>query len=457
MVEGVDVKCVRDAQAACAEMQGLRDGTSSLILVDVPFSEDGSTLLCDMSTGTNRPVLPLSVRRQVFDVVHGLAHPGVRATRRLMQARYIWKGMAHDVGEWVRQCVACQKAKVYRHIAAPLQEFQTPDERFSHIHVDVVGPLPVSRGCTYLFTVIDRFTCWPEAIPVAETSTVSLARVLISAWISRFGVPVRITSDRGAQFTSQLWADMSEILGIRLSMTTAYHPQANGLVERLHRRLKDALKARLGGPDWCDQLPWVLLGLRTEPKVDLDASVAELVYGAPISIPGELVPEVGKDENVAARLRHLRSVVGGLRPAPTTTHGGKKSTFPGGLLEARFVFVRRGAHAAPLQPPYDGPFKVVHAGPKVFRLQMGSKEETVSVDRIKVAHLDPGVDPPVVVPPRRGRPPLQRPNVPLPLIPVPIPPRPATTIATHGGRPDRGPRFSRAGRLCKRTVRYGVG
>ena len=101
----------------------------------------------------------------------------------------------------------------------------------------------------------------------------------MSTWVARFGVPSLITSDRGAQFTSQLWAEMSELLGVKLSVTTAYHPQANGLVERFHRRLKEALKARLQGPDWSDHLPWVLLGLRTEPKEDLGASTVELVYG----------------------------------------------------------------------------------------------------------------------------------------------------------------------------------
>ena len=69
------------------------------------------------------------------------------------------------------------------------------------------------------------------------------------------------------------------------------------------------------------------------------------------------------------------------------------------------MFVRHSAHTPPLQPPYDGPFTVVRAGKKGFRLQMGEKEETVSVDKIKVAYLEPGVVPLVAIPPRHGRPP----------------------------------------------------
>ena len=76
-------------------------------------------------------------------------------------------------------------------------------------------------------------------------------------------------------------------------LTTAYHPQANGMVERSHRQLKDALKARTAGADWPSHLPWGLLGLRAAPKEDSSISSAELLYGAPLVLPGQLpgVPE----------------------------------------------------------------------------------------------------------------------------------------------------------------------
>ena len=78
-----------------------------------------------------------------------------------------------------------------------------------------------------------------------------------------------MTSDCDLQFTSKLWADISSLLGTKLSRTTAYHPQANGITERFHCCLKEALKARLCGTDWAYQLPRVLLGIRSAPKEDL--------------------------------------------------------------------------------------------------------------------------------------------------------------------------------------------
>ncbi|KAK3778131.1 hypothetical protein RRG08_052278 [Elysia crispata] len=162
-------------------------------------------------------------------------------------------------------------------------------KRFSHLHIDLVGPLPPSEGFSHLLTIIDRITRWPEAVPLRSTSTTDCARALIRHWISRFGVPLDLTSDRGPQFAPTLWNEIAQQLKVQLHRTTAYHPQSNGLVERFHRTLKAALKARLQGPNWAEELPWVLLGLRTAPKEDLGFATAELVYGTPLTVPGEFI------------------------------------------------------------------------------------------------------------------------------------------------------------------------
>ena len=77
-------------------------------------------------------------------------------------------------------------------------------------------------------------------------------------------------------------------LGIRHHLTTAYHPQLNGMMERTHRQLKDVLRARLAGDNWLAHLPYVLLSLRATPKEDSNLSSAELVYRTPILLPGQL-------------------------------------------------------------------------------------------------------------------------------------------------------------------------
>ena len=138
-----------------------------------------------------------------------------------------------------------------------------------------------------------RFTRWPEAIPLNNTTTLTCAHALVTNWIARFGVPLDMSSDRGSQFTSQLWNSISPLLGTKLHHTMAYHLQSNGLVERFHHHLKYALRACLTGPNWIEELPWVLLGIRTAPKEDLGCSSAELVYGATLSVPGDFISNTG--------------------------------------------------------------------------------------------------------------------------------------------------------------------
>ena len=221
--------------------------SSSLQLHPVPVPTSDTTVLCDMSTGTPRPFVPQPFRRAVFDTLHSLSHPGIRARQRLVTARYVWPGINADVRHWARSCLQCQRTKVHQHTVTPLGSFATPDARFDHVHLDLVGPLPSCQGFVYLLTCIDRFTRWPEAIPIPDITALTVAQAFVSNWIARFGIPSTITTDRGAQFESDLWQQLMRFLGTHRIRTTTYHPAANGLVERFHRQLSSALPHTLSG------------------------------------------------------------------------------------------------------------------------------------------------------------------------------------------------------------------
>ena len=326
--------------------------------------------------------------------------------------------------------------------------------------MDLVGPLPPSNGFTYLLTVVDRFTRWPEAIPLSNTITHTCAQALVTLWIARFGVPMDMSSDRGSQFTSQLWASISKLLGTKLHHTTAYHPQSNGPVERFHRHHKSALHARLSGPNWSDELPLVLLGIRTAPKEDLGCSSAELVYGTPLTIAGDFIANHGHQSDHSLQLQRLRDRVGSLASVPTSRHGTAPVSVPADLQRAKFVFVRCDAHRTSLQRPYEGPFRVIETDPKTFKIDIGGKTETITVDRLKLAHLD--VDSPVQLaqPRPRGCPPAKQSDpAPKPSVPQlpqcaskgrPIRPKQTTTPSTT----IRLPQSTRSGRQVRPNRRY---
>ncbi|GFR65581.1 Pol polyprotein [Elysia marginata] len=210
---------------------------------------------------------------------------------RAISARYIWPGLKREVENMI------------------LEE-----------------PFPPSEGCTYLFTIIDRFTRWPEAVPI-QNAEATCARALLRNWIARFGEPDSITSDQGPQFTSSLWRELHNVLGCSPKHTTAYHPQSNGMVERFHRSLKAALKARLLEPGWMDELPIVLLGIRSTWKEDLDAAPALLTYGTNLRIPGDYFPSISAERISSGSIfvRDLQENFRKLSPLSPVHHGTAKT------------------------------------------------------------------------------------------------------------------------------------
>ena len=215
----IDFKAMAEAQVHDPELQ-CQQPSSSLKLEKVPLAVSDATIWCDVSTGVARPFVPTEFRRAVFDSLHRLSHPGIRATQRLVSARYVWPGMNSDVRTWARSCLRCQRSKVHRHTAAPLATFATPDCRFDRIHLDLVGPLPPSNGCVYILTCIDRFTRWPEAVPLPDCTAETVAKAFVHTWIARFGTPSTVTTDRGRQFESGLWQKFSQLLGTKHLPTT---------------------------------------------------------------------------------------------------------------------------------------------------------------------------------------------------------------------------------------------
>lgn len=169
---------------------------------------------------------------------------------------------------------------------------------------------------------------------------------------------------------------------------------ANGFTCHLRPRSGFLNRWRLGQP-------WVLLGLRSAVKEDLGF---ELVLGQPLRVPGEFLPE-SPPPCFHTSLLPFRPPRNSFH-VPGPVHPCLPDTFvPSSLDSARFVFVRHHAHRTPLRPPYDGPYRVLKPGNKHFILDFGGRQEVVSVDRLKPAHV---MQEDQVVPaqdPLRGRPP----------------------------------------------------
>lgn len=377
---------IAHAQKEDAELRTVKHSNSALQIHRRKLP-DGLIIHCDTSQTLPRPFVPQLLRRRVFDSMHSLSHPGIRASTRLVTQRYVWPSVNKDCREWARACITCQRAKVTRHATAPIGHFMTPDSRFEHIHVDLVGPLPVADGFRYILTCVDRFTRWAEAVPLIDITAETVATALASGWIQRFGIPLRITTDQGRQFESNLFRTLSNMAGMSHIRTTAHHPQANGMVERLHRQLKASLKCH-GDQKWTEALPWVMLGIRAAWKEDIKATTAELVYGTTLRLPGEyLTTSAEVSDPTPAYVERLRCRLAQLRPTPATHHGQHSVFIFKDLATCTHVFVRHDAVRVPLQPPYDGPYEVIARHEKYFTITRNRQRVVVSIDRLKPAYI----------------------------------------------------------------------
>lgn len=196
------------------EFQHLLTANTGLVLKKLKFGTNNTYIYCDTSTKNIRSYIPINFRKAVFSAVHNQVHPGQRQTSKLIASRYVWPSMRKDCTRWAKCCIQCQNAKIHRHALSPFQKFNVPAIRYRQVHIDLIGPLPLVKGNRYCLTCIDRCTSWPEVIPLPDMSTETVAEAFFNSWISRFGVPEKITTDQGRQFESNLFTTFTNLLGI---------------------------------------------------------------------------------------------------------------------------------------------------------------------------------------------------------------------------------------------------
>ena len=385
----ISTEDIANAQLEDEELKEyLRSGSSSLQLKKLNLENSDTSLYCDISGNDVRPYIPLSLRRKVFDIVHNLAHPGSRVTKKMLSRRFVWLSMRKDVTQWVRTCLPCQRNKILRHVKTVPDKIAMPDERFRHIHTDIIGPLPPCNNFKYCLTIIDCFTRWPEAIPITEVTAQIIVDAFYSTWIARFGAPSTITTDRGSQFESKLFKSLSKMIGANKISTTSYHPAANGMIERWHRSLKAAIKCHTSS-NWVNALPTVLLGLRTSIKEDINASAAELTYGTSLRLPGEFFIDITPTNQPRIFLENLRSIMREVRPTPAAHHIKRRTFLYESLLNCTHVFIRVDAVKKPLESPYEGPYLVVErVNDKVYKVDVKGNVQTICIERLKPAFIE---------------------------------------------------------------------
>ena len=158
VILGIDYGAMAAEQAEDAEVKAFQTAITGLQIM--PYQIHNSTLLCDVSTGFPRPLVPRCFHRQVFETIDNLAHTSRKSTVKLMSQKFVWHGQkkTKQVSQWIQECLASQKSKIQSHVHSLVINIPVPSKRFSHLHIDLVGPLPPSEGFSHLLTIIDRTT-----------------------------------------------------------------------------------------------------------------------------------------------------------------------------------------------------------------------------------------------------------------------------------------------------------
>ncbi|XP_018324542.1 uncharacterized protein LOC108736574 [Agrilus planipennis] len=256
--------------------------------------------------------------------------------------------MKKECREMVKNCLDCQKSKITRHVSTVPGTFTPPSNRFENVHVDIVV-MPYCEGYRYL-------SFWDSA--------------------THYDGPRK-------QIESHLFRELNALTGTTHLRTTVYHPESNGIVERLHRQLKAAIKCHRTAK-WTETLSTVMLGIRSAWKDDLQSTAAEMVYGEPLRLSGEFLAKTTLETSTTSVfVQQLRQHVRQLQPV----HGKRTPFIFKDLATTSQVFVCHDGPKGSLQQPYDGPFKVVSRTEKTFVVCIRGKNVKIAINCQKPAYV----------------------------------------------------------------------
>ena len=171
------------------------------------------------------------LKRKILEEAHSSAyamHPGSTKMYRTLKEYYWWSGMKREVAEYVSKCFICQQVKAERQKPSGLlQPLPIPEWKWERITMDFVFKLPPTvQRHDGIWVVVDRLTKSAHFLPIREKfSPRKLAELFMNHIVSLHGVLVSIISDRDPQFTSRFWKGLIKELGVKLNLSTAFHPQ----------------------------------------------------------------------------------------------------------------------------------------------------------------------------------------------------------------------------------------
>lgn len=243
----------------------------------------------------NQIILPAQLRHLALEECHDNrltgGHLGQKKVLQKLYVRYWWPNIRKDVLHWIRSCKICSLKKDPKILTKTELQSIPVGLPWETLGIDVLGPLrKTENGNKYIVVISDYLTKWPEAYPMKEAKTETIAKILVEEVFCRFGIPSRLLSDRGAAFLSDVMAEILKLLSVKKVNTSPYHPQTDGLVERFNRTLIKLLSVYVDKKqsDWDVHLPYVMFAYRTSIQRSVGEEPFFLMFGRRSRYPIEI-------------------------------------------------------------------------------------------------------------------------------------------------------------------------
>ncbi|XP_066987487.1 uncharacterized protein [Macrobrachium rosenbergii] len=261
-------------------------------------------------------VLPATLVPPLLDLAHtSESHLGVNKTYHRVSQDFFWPGIKKDIKEYIISCHQCQVTGRPNEsiIRAPLQPISVPKQPFEKIIIDCVGPMPKTRkGNEYLLTVLCPTTRYPIAMPIKNINAKTIIGQLVKVFTT-FGFPKILQCDRGTNFTSKLFKQSMQEFNIHNVYASAYHPQTNGALERVHQTIKNLLRKYMEetAQSWDENLDLLMYMLRSVPNDSTGVSPFELMFGRKPRTTLSMVKENfihNKEEDTTTLLAYMKEL-----------------------------------------------------------------------------------------------------------------------------------------------------
>lgn len=227
-----------------------------------------------------------NLQTHLLEEIHrqrSMAHPGRNKTRALVISRYYWPGIARDVDRYVSNCHDCRRTHAPRDLPPGLlNPLPVPQRPWQHVSMDFQTFPKDKKGYDSVYVVVDRLGKRPYSIPCYKTTTAKdMALLYIDRVYRTHGPPDTIVSDRGPQFISSFWDEFCKILGIKLKLSTAHHPQTDGQTEITNQHISQRLRPFVNHyqDNWSELLPMMDFAAAALPQESTGLSPFQVEFG----------------------------------------------------------------------------------------------------------------------------------------------------------------------------------